>query len=133
MSCLFNTYIDACPNVRVVAGGSPFPVLVSVFGATSNCLTVRTHYTVFLYRLLTVTLCDVYPCSLSFSHSYRERSPSLTRATTSSDRLQLQCRVFWISVALLESDYEHEFLFGLKLLGKVRRHFCIELVLEEVR
>eukprot|EP00117_Sycon_ciliatum_P032387 scpid1600/ scgid25124/ Protein furry homolog-like; ALL1-fused gene from chromosome 4p12 protein len=53
------------------------------------------------------------------NHSYRERSPSLTRATTSSDRLQLQCRVFWISVALLESDYEHEFLFGLKLLGKV--------------
>ena len=48
-----------------------------------------------------------------------ESTTNLTRVTSSSDSTGLQCRIFWIAVALLESDYEHEFLFGLRLLGKV--------------
>lgn len=28
-------------------------------------------------------------------------------------------RLFWIGVSLLESDYEHEFLLAIKLIGKV--------------
>ena len=42
-------------------------------------------------------------------------------AQTQTDMLT---RIFWISVSLLESDYEHEFLLAIELLDKVCCGVC---------
>ncbi len=34
--------------------------------------------------------------------------------------MNILVQLFWICIAILESDYEHEFLLGLRLLDKVR-------------
>jgi hypothetical protein len=36
------------------------------------------------------------------------------------DKMNILVQLFWICIAILESDYEHEFLLGLRLLDKVR-------------
>ena len=36
------------------------------------------------------------------------------------DKLTILSQMFWIAVALLESDYEYEFLLATRLLEKVR-------------
>ncbi len=33
--------------------------------------------------------------------------------------MNILVQLFWICIAILESDYEHEFLLGLRLLDKV--------------
>jgi hypothetical protein len=35
------------------------------------------------------------------------------------DKMNILVQLFWICIAILESDYEHEFLLGLRLLDKV--------------
>ena len=35
------------------------------------------------------------------------------------DMLNILVQLFWICLAILESDYEHEFLLGLRLLERV--------------
>lgn len=36
------------------------------------------------------------------------------------DKLTLVTQIFWITVSLLESDYEYEFSLAVRLLSKVR-------------
>lgn len=38
---------------------------------------------------------------------------------TADDKMTILAQLFWLSVSLLESDYEHEFLLALRLLGRV--------------
>jgi hypothetical protein len=35
------------------------------------------------------------------------------------DKMNILVQLFWICLAVLESDFEHEFLLGLRLLEKV--------------
>ncbi len=35
------------------------------------------------------------------------------------DKMNILVQLFWICLAVLESDYEHEFLLGLRLLDRV--------------
>ena len=35
------------------------------------------------------------------------------------DKMNILVQLFWICIAILESDYEHEFILGLRLLDKV--------------
>ena len=35
------------------------------------------------------------------------------------DKMNILVQLFWICVAVLESDYEHEFILGLRLLDRV--------------
>ncbi|XP_055383655.1 protein furry isoform X2 [Condylostylus longicornis] len=38
---------------------------------------------------------------------------------TQDDKMTILAQLFWLAVSLLESDYEHEFLLALRLLGRV--------------
>ncbi|XP_044014462.1 protein furry isoform X2 [Aphidius gifuensis] len=40
-------------------------------------------------------------------------------SATQDDKMTILAQLFWLSVSLLESDYEHEFLLALRLLGRV--------------
>lgn len=40
-------------------------------------------------------------------------------SATQDDKLTILAQLFWLSVSLLESDYEHEFLLALRLLARV--------------
>ncbi|XP_075228459.1 microtubule binding protein furry isoform X2 [Lycorma delicatula] len=40
-------------------------------------------------------------------------------SATADDKMTILAQLFWLSVSLLESDYEHEFLLALRLLGRV--------------
>ena len=39
--------------------------------------------------------------------------------TSEEDKMNILVQLFWICIAILESDYEHEFILGLRLLDKV--------------
>jgi len=62
---------------------------------------------------------------LNNSNLLRSRSSQSLRQTpdvtslTGDDRLTVLVQMFWISVSLLESDFEHEFLLAVRLLDKV--------------
>ena len=43
-------------------------------------------------------------------------------AASDEDRLTVMVQMFWISVSLLESDFEYEFLLAVRLLDKVTHH-----------
>lgn len=43
--------------------------------------------------------------------------------TGTEDKLTLVTQMFWITVSLLESDYEYEFTLAVRLLDKVHQHF----------
>ncbi|XP_015783421.1 protein furry [Tetranychus urticae] len=45
---------------------------------------------------------------------------------SSEDRISLLAQFFWISVAMLETDYEHEFLLALRLMEKILAYFPLE-------
>lgn len=49
----------------------------------------------------------------------------------SDDRLTVLVQMFWISVSLLESDFEYEFLLAVRLLDKVFR-CCVLLNLSDM-
>lgn len=40
-------------------------------------------------------------------------------SATQDDKMTILAQLFWLSVSLLESDYEHEFLLALRLLARV--------------
>lgn len=40
-------------------------------------------------------------------------------SASADDKMTILAQLFWLSVSLLESDYEHEFLLALRLLGRV--------------
>lgn len=40
-------------------------------------------------------------------------------SANADDKMTILAQLFWLSVSLLESDYEHEFLLALRLLGRV--------------
>ena len=47
-------------------------------------------------------------------------------SATQDDKMTILAQLFWLSVSLLESDYEHEFLLALRLLDRVlHRYFNI--------
>ena len=66
----------------------------------------------------------------SFSESEAKRVDTNLRRSASSlslkpdpgaqqDKVTILTQLFWIAVALLESDYDYEFLLAVKLLSKV--------------
>lgn len=56
----------------------------------------------------------------SLSRSRSAQSLKLLGDSASQDdKMTILAQLFWLSVSLLESDYEHEFLLALKLLGRV--------------
>ena len=62
-------------------------------------------------------------CLFSFSVSVQcLKTPS--EAVNPQSQADMVTRVFWISVSLLESDYEHEFLMAIHLLNKVSTSLC---------
>ncbi|XP_016844243.1 protein furry isoform X3 [Nasonia vitripennis] len=60
-----------------------------------------------------------------YSNSNLSRSRSaqslklLGDSATQDDKMTILAQLFWLSVSLLESDYEHEFLLALRLLDRV--------------
>jgi hypothetical protein len=55
----------------------------------------------------------------SLSRSRSAQSLKLQDLTTQDDKMNILAQLFWICLAVLESDYEHEFLLGLRLLEKI--------------
>jgi hypothetical protein len=47
--------------------------------------------------------------------------------TGTEDKLTLVTQIFWITVSMLESDYEYEFSLAVRLLGKVQ-YVCVNFV-----
>ncbi|KAK0097546.1 hypothetical protein PV326_001186 [Microctonus aethiopoides] len=63
--------------------------------------------------------CNKYPNS-NLSRSRSAQSLKLLGdSATQDDKMTILAQLFWLSVSLLESDYEHEFLLALRLLGRV--------------
>ncbi|XP_063986587.1 protein furry isoform X3 [Diachasmimorpha longicaudata] len=64
-------------------------------------------------------VCNKYPIS-NLSRSRSAQSLKLLGdSATQDDKMTILAQLFWLSVSLLESDYEHEFLLALRLLGRV--------------
>jgi len=56
-------------------------------------------------------------------------SDNMTGGLSSDDeRLTVLVQMFWISVSLLESDFEYEFLLAVRLLDKVSCVNSVELL-----
>jgi hypothetical protein len=58
--------------------------------------------------------------------------------TTQDDKMNILVQLFWICLAVFESDFEHEFLLALRLLDKVlnklpldRPGRCLEQILRK--
>ena len=67
------------------------------------------------------------PNSISLSRSRSAQSLKfLTDPATQDDKLTILTQLFWLSVSLLESDYEHEFLLALRLLDRVLSRFPLD-------
>ncbi|XP_043493885.1 protein furry isoform X2 [Polistes fuscatus] len=63
--------------------------------------------------------CNKYPNS-NLSRSRSAQSLKLLGdSATQDDKMTILAQLFWLSVSLLESDYEHEFLLALRLLSRV--------------
>jgi len=68
---------------------------------------------------------DHIPRHSSSSSMLRSRSSQSLRPShdvsgpAADDRLTVLVQMFWISVSLLESDFEYEFLLAVRLLDKV--------------
>ena len=64
----------------------------------------------------------------SLSHSRSDQSLQMLGELVKSpeDRTTLLAQFFWISVAMLETDYEHEFLLTLRLLDKILSRLFLE-------
>ena len=75
----------------------------------------------------------------SFSESEPKRVDTNLRRSASSlslkydasaqeDKVTILTRMFWIAVAMLQSDFEYEFLLAVKLLSKVILDFLLSLI-----
>nr|XP_040568440.1 LOW QUALITY PROTEIN: protein furry-like [Lepeophtheirus salmonis] len=58
-------------------------------------------------------------CAKTLSRSRSAQSLRIQDQATQDDKMTILVQLFWICLAVLESDYEHEFLLGLRLLEKV--------------
>jgi len=58
------------------------------------------------------------------SQSLRQTPADMT-GLPSDERLTVLVQMFWISVSLLESDFEYEFLLAVHLLDKVRSSISV--------
>ncbi|XP_044733095.1 protein furry isoform X3 [Chrysoperla carnea] len=47
-------------------------------------------------------------------------------SSTADDKMTILAQLFWLSVSLLESDYEHEFLLALRLLSRVMHRLPLD-------
>jgi len=61
------------------------------------------------------------------SQSLRPSHDHVTAGPAADDRLTVLVQMFWISVSLLESDFEYEFLLAVQLLDKVTDWTSISL------
>lgn len=50
----------------------------------------------------------------------------LSDSATQDDKMTILAQLFWLSVSLLESDYEHEFLLSLRLLARVMHRLPLD-------
>ncbi|XP_039287310.1 protein furry [Nilaparvata lugens] len=65
-------------------------------------------------------VCNLNKYSTNLCRSRSAQSLKLLGDTaTADDKMTILAQLFWLSVSLLESDYEHEFLLALRLLGRV--------------
>ena len=55
----------------------------------------------------------------SLSRSRSAQSLKIQDLANQDDKMSILVQLFWICLAVLESDYEHEFLLGLRLLEKI--------------
>ena len=55
----------------------------------------------------------------SLARSRSAQSLRLQDRASHDDKMNILVQMFWICLAVLESDYEHEFLLGLRLLERV--------------
>ena len=55
----------------------------------------------------------------SLSRSRSAQSLKIQDMANQDDKMSILVQLFWICLAVLESDYEHEFLLGLRLLEKI--------------
>lgn len=64
--------------------------------------------------------CNMNKYSTNLSRSRSAQSLKLLGdSATQDDKMTILAQLFWLSVSLLESDYEHEFLLALRLLSRV--------------
>lgn len=64
--------------------------------------------------------CSLNKYSTNLCRSRSAQSLKLLGDSASADdKMTILAQLFWLSVSLLESDYEHEFLLALRLLGRV--------------
>ncbi|XP_063231705.1 protein furry [Bacillus rossius redtenbacheri] len=64
--------------------------------------------------------CNLNKYSTNLSRSRSAQSLKLLGdSATQDDKMTILAQLFWLSVSLLGSDYEHEFLLVLRLLGRV--------------
>lgn len=64
--------------------------------------------------------CSINKYSTNLCRSRSAQSLKLLGDSASADdKMTILAQLFWLSVSLLESDYEHEFLLALRLLGRV--------------
>merc|ERR1719305_1018068 len=55
----------------------------------------------------------------NLARSRSAQSLKVQDQASQEDKMNILVQLFWICIAILESDYEHEFLLGLRLLDKV--------------
>ncbi|XP_069669911.1 protein furry isoform X4 [Periplaneta americana] len=89
------------------ASGSPAADNKDIRGRTSSELEARSG-------------CSLNKYSTNLSRSRSAQSLKLLGdSATQDDKMTILAQLFWLSVSLLESDYEHEFLLALRLLSRV--------------
>ncbi|XP_021940399.1 protein furry [Zootermopsis nevadensis] len=89
------------------ASGSPATDNKDIRGRTSSELEARSG-------------CSLNKYSTNLSRSRSAQSLKLLGDSASQDdKMTILAQLFWLSVSLLESDYEHEFLLALRLLSRV--------------
>merc|ERR550517_962704 len=57
----------------------------------------------------------------NLARSRSAQSLKIQDQASQEDKMNVLVQLFWICIAILESDYEHEFLLGLRLLEKVEK------------
>lgn len=82
---------------------------------SSNLSRSRSAQRSVLFRIV-LLVPNVFNCSLKL----------LSDSATQDDKLTILAQLFWLSVSLLESDYEYEFLLALRLLARVMNRFPLD-------
>lgn len=101
--------------------------------AASEIKGIISEYFIYTYTYILIVMCNTiliffieldnrcnkYPNS-NLSRSRSAQSLKLLGdSATQDDKMTILAQLFWLSVSLLESDYEHEFLLALRLLSRV--------------